>query len=893
MQKSAERTRLHEADSEGVPWRRWGPYLSDRQWGTVREDYSEGGTAWDYFPFDQARFRAYRWGEDGIAGISDEKQLMCFALALWNGADPFLKERYFGLSGSEGNHGEDVKDYYWYLDATPTHSYMRMLYRYPHRRFPYEQIRESSHGRSRSDPEFELIDTGIFDDNAYFDVVTEYAKSDPENIAIRFTVTNRGSGAATLHLIPTLWFANTWSWTPNIPKPCLSLVQSTSNVVICAEHQKIGRRWLRAEAGGEALFTENESNNRALWNAENPSPYVKDGIDAHIVRGTTDAVNPQHEGTKAGIRYILDLKPGETREVHLLLGDGDEPFSVQNADTLFALRRAEADAFYNDIAPPTVSDDLRLIQRQALAGMIWSKQTYRYSIVPWLHGDILTVAPPRHRSAGRNSGWAHLAASDIISMPDKWEYPWFAAWDLAFHAVPFALVDIEFAKKQLELLTLERYMHPSGQLPAYEWAFGDVNPPVHPSAALAVYFAELNTTGRADRAFLERMFFKLSIYFTWWVNRKDTDGQNVFSGGFLGLDNIGPFDRSAPLPPGYRLLQSDGTSWMALFCVSMLEIARILAQEDPVYYDALVKYATHFIYINDAVNGKHGLWDEEDGFYYDVLQTPDNRRVPLRVKSMVGLVPTFATTIVTPGESEQFRQVVQETAQWLLEDRQDLEYVIEQSSKHNLDGRILAAIVRDDRLARVLKVMLDEDEFLSPYGIRALSKRYENDPFVLREAGREFAVKYEPAESSSGLFGGNSNWRGPIWYPVNFMIIASLRRYHAFYGDDFRVEMPTGSGRYMPLNEVADELSGRLIKIFALEDGRRPVFGGARKFQEDLLWRENPFFYEYFHGDNGAGIGASHQTGWTGLVATLIASFGTWQPLQSAAPASLESAGIA
>ncbi|MBV8638804.1 MAG: glucosidase [Candidatus Eremiobacteraeota bacterium] len=889
MDENAERARLREADERGVPWRKWGPYLSERQWGTVREDYSDDGSAWDYFPFEQARFRAYRWGEDGIAGFSDDHQMLCFALAFWNGNDPFLKERYFGLTGPQGNHGEDVKDYYWYLDATPTHSYLRTLYKYPQQRFPYEALCDENRQRSRSAPEFELIDTGIFNDDAYFDIIVEYAKSDPETVGIRITATNRGKQPATLHVLPTLWFMNTWSWGKSSNKPTLRLDDVSRSVF--AQHEIAGTKFLQFSGEAEPLFTENESNAETLWNVTNASPYTKDGIDAYVVRGARDAVNPERVGTKAAVHHVLDLAPGEQRAVHLRLGDEPDPaFSPLQIAALIAARRNEADVFYHDIAPGEANDDLREVQRQALAGMIWSKQTYRYGIVPWLNGD----GPfPHKRQNERNANWVHLSASDVISMPDKWEYPWFAAWDLAFHAIPFALCDIEFAKQQLELLMHERFMHPNGQIPAYEWAFEDVNPPVHPAAALAVYMAEKSTTGRADTAFLERMFIKLVMYFTWWVNRKDPLGRNVFSGGFLGLDNIGPFDRSSQLPAGFRLMQSDGTSWMALFCISMMEIARILAQENPVYYDALAKFAAHFVFINDAVNEADGLWDEQDGFYYDVVETPEGQRVPLRLRSMVGLIPLFATSIVNPNESPLFERVVRETAEWIVRERPDLKYVIERMGSTNFSKTFLMAIVRDDRLERVLKYMLDENEFLSPYGIRSLSKVYEQQPFTIRGPHQELTVRYEPAESSTGMFGGNSNWRGPIWFPVNFMIIASLRRYHAFYGDRFTVEMPTGSGRRVPLNVVADELAGRLISIFTLDaNGRRPVFGGAERFQNDPSWRDNILFYEYFHGDNGAGIGASHQTGWTGLVATLIASFGTWRALQAEVAGSLAAAGL-
>jgi hypothetical protein len=862
-----ERARILESDAGSVAWRRWGPYVSDRQWGTVREDYSEGGSAWDSFPFDHVRLRAYRWGEDGIFGFSDDQQQLCLGLALWNGKDAILKERFFGLSGTQGNHGEDVKDYYFYLDATPTHSYQRALYKYPLQAFPYESLRDENARRGRSQPEFELVDTGIFD-GGYIDVVVEYAKEGPEDILLRITVTNRATIDSTIHVLPTLWFRNTWSWFPDAAKPELALKSGTQS--IHASHAVLGERWLTFEPDGVPLFTENETNAAALWGGTNPSPYVKDGIDAYVVRGILDAVNPAARGTKAAIHHVLDIAPGASRSVRVRVSATAGVAIDATFDKTIDRRRAEADAFYRNVLPSTTSDDRRNIARQAFAGMLWNKQFYRYAIVRWLTGDPASPPPPSARWHGRNREWPHFACGDVISMPDKWEYPWFAAWDLAFHAVTFALIDPAFAKSQLELLMGEGYMHPNGQLPAYEWAFGDVNPPVHAWAALQVYRTEFERTGRADRAFLERMFHKLTMYFTWWVNRKDAGGDNVFSGGFLGLDNIGPFDRSAPLPPQYQLRQSDGTSWMALFCASMMEIAAILTTEDPVYFDSYAKFAAHYIYINDAMHrGAAKLWDDVDGFYYDVVDADDGRRIPLRLRSMVGLIPLFATSIVDVAASSGFEDVVRSLT-WLLRDRPDLAYIVDAVRERNKGGRILAAFVRDGRLPQVLRWLFDESEFLSPYGIRALSKGHEREPYVLREGNTEFRVAYEPAESSIGLFGGNSNWRGPVWMPVNYLVVHALRRMHEYYGDDLLVEFPTGSGDRMTLSKAADCISERLVAIFERDAGRRPVFGGSTRFQDDPHWSDNVLFYEYFHGDNGAGIGASHQTGWTGLVANLI-----------------------
>jgi hypothetical protein len=864
---AGERARIFEADAGTVAWRRWGPYVSDRQWGTVREDYSEGGSAWDSFPFDDARLRAYRWGEDGIFGFSDDQQLLCLGVALWNGKDAILKERFFGLSGTQGNHAEDVKDYYFYLDATPTHSYQRALYKYPLQAFPYAWLREENARRGRSHPEFELVDTGIFGDG-YVDVVAEYAKAGPEDVLVRVTVTNRATVEATIHLLPALWFRNTWSWFPDAVKPELALAGDSPS--IHAVHPDLGERWLTFDPGGTPLFTENETNSATLWGGANPSPYVKDGIDAYVVRDVHDAVNPAARGTKAAIHHVLVLAPGASRSVRVRLSDTPGVAIDERFDATIERRRAEADAFYAEVLPFAMSGERRNIARQAFAGMLWNKQFYRYAIVRWLTGDPAGPPPPSSRRHGRNHEWRHLSNADVVSMPDKWEYPWFAAWDLAFHAVTFALIDPGFAKGQLELLTGEGYMHPNGQLPAYEWAFGDVNPPVQAWAALQVYRTELERTGRADPAFLERMFHKLMMYFTWWVNRKDAEGNNLFSGGFLGLDNIGPFDRSAPLPPKYQLRQSDGTSWMALFCVSMMEIAAILATKDPVYFRTYAKFAAHYIYIDHAMHrAEMSLWDDVDGFYYDVVDVDDGSRIPLRLRSMVGLIPLFATTVVDATLGGGFEDVLRSLT-WLVRDRPDLSYLLARAAERNKEGRMLAAFARDGRLERILGWLFDESEFLSPYGIRALSKAYEREPYVLRAENVELRVAYEPAESSSASFGGNSNWRGPVWMPVNYLVVHALRRMHDYYGDDYLVEFPTGSGTRITLWDAADRIAERLVRIFERDGGRRPVFGGATLFQEDPQWRDNLLFYEYFHGDNGAGIGASHQTGWTGLVANLI-----------------------
>ena len=888
----AEYERLQEDSQRRVYWKRWGPYLSERAWGTVREDYSPYGTAWDYLPHDQARSKAYRWGEDGLAGISDRHQQVCFALALWNGRDPILKERLFGLTGEEGNHGEDVKEYYYYLDNTPTHSYMKYLYKYAQAEYPYARLVEENRRRGRSSPEYELIDTGIFDDDRYCDVYVEYAKVDAEDILIRFTVTNRGPEEALLDLLPTLWFRNTWTWLPQPPRPVLSRYQGefspTNYMVVKVEPvdsppiddvgtgSYTGQRWLYCEGRPTLLFTENETNTERLYGIPNASPYVKDSINDYIVHGKQGAVNPAQVGTKAAVHYHLTLAAGETHQVQLRLSQRPPedlvPFDESFAE-IFAQRQKEADDFYVTISPADSSEDARNVQRQAFAGMLWSKQFYYYDVKTWLVGDPTEVPPPPERLTGRNHDWTHLYNADIISMPDKWEYPWYAAWDLAFHCVAFAYIDPDFAKEQLILLLREWYMHPNGQIPAYEWAFSDVNPPVHAWAAYHVYKLEQQQTGKGDREFLEKIFQKLLLNFTWWVNRKDYEGQNVFQGGFLGLDNIGVFDRNLPLPDGSHLEQSDGTSWMGMYCLNMLTIALELAQENPAYGDIASKFFEHFVFIAHAMNdlGTDGLelWNEEDGFYYDVLHHDNKTQIPLKVRSMVGLIPLFGITIL---ESELIDKLpsFKRRMEWFMNNRDDIHEHLESVKEGNTE-RLLLALVNHKRLPRILKTMLDEGEFLSAYGLRALSRYHLEHPFMLVMNGMVHSVDYEPAESTFELFGGNSNWRGPIWFPLNYLIIEALQTFYHFYGDEFKVEFPTGSGNLLTLEKVAVELSHRLTNIFLRDDsGRRAVHGSVEKFQHDPYWRDLILFYEYFHGDKGAGIGASHQTGWTGLVANLL-----------------------
>ncbi len=871
-----EEIRLKESRQRRAHWKRWGPYLSERAWGTVREDYSPDGKAWEYLPHDHARSRAYRWGEDGIAGICDRHQLLCFAIALWNGHDPILKERLFGLAGHEGNHGEDVKEYYFYLDCTPTHSYMKYLYKYPQKAFPYTQLVEENRRRSRLDPEYELIDTGVFDEDRYFDLFVEYAKAAIEDILIRISVVNRGPQAARLQLLPTIWFRNTWSWGIDERRPRLRRDDPLPGIsIIRARHFDTGLRYLLCEGEPELLFTENETNFQRLYGVENHSPYVKDGINDYIVDGKLEAVNPNQVGTKAAARYQLQLGAGQTVVVRLRLTTR-EPYDGAlgpEFDEIFLQRQQEADEFYETLVPAGADEDVRRLQRQAFAGLLWSKQFYHYSVRRWLRGDPAGPEPPRERLHGRNSDWVHLYNEDVISMPDKWEYPWYAAWDLAFHCIPLALLDPDFAKEQLILLLREWYMHPNGQLPAYEWNFSDVNPPVHAWAAWRVYKIEQKHYGRSDRRFLERVFHKLLLNFTWWVNRKDAEGNNVFQGGFLGLDNIGVFDRSATLPTGGHIEQSDATSWMGMYCLNMMVIALELAKYNPAYEDVASKFFEHFVYISRAMNNIAGqgieLWNKQDGFYYDVLHLPDGSNIPMRVRSLVGLIPLFAVESIDSTLIDSLGGF-KRRMQWFIDNRPDFSDHIETRATDNIIRRLFSLVNRD-RLRRVLRLMLDEAEFLSPYGVRSLSKYHQAHPYILKLDGAEHRVDYEPAESVTGLFGGNSNWRGPVWFPVNFLIIESLQKFHYFFGDDFKVECPTGSGQMMNLWEVGLELSRRLTRIFLRnEQGRRPVYGGTEKFQTDPHWRDLILFYEYFHGDNGAGLGASHQTGWTAIVAKLI-----------------------
>ncbi len=875
-----EEKRLKVARDRRAHWKRWGPYLSERAWGTVREDYSADGSAWEYFPHDHARSRAFRWGEDGIGGICDRHQLLCFALALWNGRDPILKERLFGLTGNEGNHGEDVKEYYFYLDSTPTHSYMKFLYKYPQAAFPYADLVQENRRRGRSEPEYELLDTGVFDEDRYFDIVVEYAKADVEDILMRITATNRGPEAAELDLLPSIWFRNTWSWGIDERRPRLGVADLQGGAVaIKIRHFERPVMWLICDGNPELLFTENETNFKRLFGVENHTEYVKDGINNYLVNGDLDAVNPRQMGSKAAARYRLSLGPGEsaTVKLRLTLAEPSGEMLGIGFDQTFASRIDEAGEFYRTLLQPGASADLLRIQRQAFAGMLWSKQYYHYDIGRWMRGDPDSPKPPRKRREGRNHQWRHLYNEDVISMPDKWEYPWYAAWDLAFHCIPLALVDPEFAKEQLVLLLREWYMHPNGQLPAYEWNFGDVNPPVHAWAAWRVYKIEQKHSGRADRRFLERVFHKLMLNFTWWVNRKDAEGNNVFEGGFLGLDNIGVFDRSAELPTGGSLEQSDATSWMGMYCLNMMVIALELAKENPAYEDVASKFFEHFVFISRAMNNIAGkgieLWDKRDGFYYDVLHLPDGNSFPMRVRSMVGLIPLFA---VESLESEVIDTLpgFKRRMQWFVDNLPELgDYVETLTTPTNV--RRFFSLVNRDRLRRVLRFMLDETEFLSPYGVRSVSRVHKADPYVLEVNGVQHRVDYEPGESQTGLFGGNSNWRGPVWYPVNFLIIESLQKFHHYLGNGFEVECPTGSGQMMNLWDVSQELSRRLIHIF-LRDGRglRPVHEDRSKFQRDPHWRDLILFYEYFHGDLGTGLGASHQTGWTGLVAKLISQVG-------------------
>ncbi len=876
--RTVEDRRLDEQRLHQAHWSRWGPYLSERAWGTVREDYSGDGTAWEYFPHEQARSRAYRWNEDGLGGICDRHQRICFSLALWNERDPILKERLFGLTGNQGNHGEDVKEQYFYLDSTPTHSYMKFLYKYPHAAFPYDRLVEENRRRGRGEPEFELIDTGVFDHDRYFDVYVEYAKASAEDILIEITAFNRGPEAAPLHLLPTVWFRNTWSWTGDGPRPALAADPHPTLASVVLDEPTYGRRWLHCEGVPALLFTENETNTRRLFGAPGPR-FAKDGINDAVVDGRADAVNPEQRGTKASAHTRAVVAPGGHVRLRLRLTDqapgawAAGPFG-EAFDQTFATRRREADEFYDTLPPASDTPDARQVMRQAFAGLLWSKQFYHYVVKDWIGGDAAQPPPPADRRA-RNQEWTHLYAADVISMPDTWEYPWYAAWDLAFHCVPLALVDSEFAKAQLVLMLREWYMHPNGQMSAYEWAFGDVNPPVHAWAAWRVYKIEKRRRGVGDRVFLERVFQKLSLNFTWWVNRKDADGRNVFQGGFLGLDNIGVFDRSAELPTGGRLEQSDGTSWMAMYSLNMMAIALELADGNPAYEDMASKFWEHFLNIAKAMSHRGGhegesLWNEEDGFFYDVLHMPDGRQVPLKVRSMVGLIPLFAVETLEPERLEHL-PAFKRRLDWFIEHRPDLSASVASMDTPGRGARRLLSVLDTTRLRRVLAVMLDEREFLSPHGVRALSRAHLDQPYVLRVNGTAHSVGYEPGESTTGLFGGNSNWRGPIWFPVNFLLIESLQKFHHYLGDGFTVECPTGSGRMLTLWEVAAELSRRLSRMFLPDaSGRRPINGTLEKFHTDPHWRDLILFHEYFHGDTGAGLGASHQTGWTALVAKLL-----------------------
>ena len=886
MPTTAEHARLEGYSKRTSNWKHWGPYLSERAWGTVREDYSANGDSWNYFPHDQARSRAYRWNEDGLAGICDRNQYLCLAFSLWNGNDPILKERLFGLTGPEGNHGEDVKECYFYLDSTPTHSYMKMLYKYPQVAFPYRQLVEENRRRGFDDDEYELLNTGVFAENRYFDVLVEYAKADENDILARVTVTNRGPDSAPFHLLPTLWFRNTWSWGyENGPmgnvagRPRLTRVKGPpGTVALTVDHPQLGRYHLWADGAHDLLFSENDTNTALLFGSPNQSPYVKDAFHRLVIDCETGAVNPDSWGTKAAVHFSDRIPAGSSLSYRLRLADRrtDSPFD-NGFEQTFDRRIGEADEFYAAVQRPELNDEERLIQRQALAGMLWSKQLYYFDIPQWLNGDPVLPAPASRRN-GRNVDWDHLHNFDIISMPDKWEYPWYATWDLAFHCLPLALVDADYAKRQLALATREWYMHPNGALPAYEWHFGDVNPPVHAWAVWRVYKIDARLSGVPDRAFLESLFHKLLLNFTWWVNRKDEDGHNVFQGGFLGLDNISVFDRSASLPTGGHIDQSDGTAWMGFYCLMMMKIALELAEKDSVYQDLATKFFEHFLRIATAINEERGsgvsLWNEEDRFYYDLLHLHDGTFIPLKVRSIVGLIPLIAIETLEPEQMTSLPDFHRRT-HWFIENRPRLASTMSSIDEPGVGHRFLTSFLTKDRLLSVLRYLLDEEEFLSPYGIRSLSKVHARHPYHIHVGGLKFDIQYEPAESRSGMYGGNSNWRGPVWFPINFLIIESLQRFHHYYGDALTVECPTGSGVWMTLDEVAAELSQRLIRLFQRnQKGERPIYGNSRIFQDDPHWRDNILFHEYFHGDNGAGLGASHQTGWTGLVAKLLQQSG-------------------
>jgi hypothetical protein len=880
-EETSEQRRLNEARERGVPWKKWGPYLTERQWGTVREDYSHDGNAWNYFSHDQSRSRAYRWGEDGLAGISDDKQQLCFAIALWNGRDPILKERLFGLTNSEGNHGEDVKEYYFYLDSTPTHSYMKYLYKYPQGEYPYRDLVETNHRRSREEFEYELLDTGIFDDDRYFDVFVEYAKGNPEDVLIKISVHNRGPEAAKLHVLPTLWYRNVWSWTAGMPKPVLG---QASKDKIHASHPQLGEYSLQCEGSQELFFTENETNAARLWGQSNSLPYVKDAFHQFLIAGQQEAVNPAKTGTKAAAHYTLDIPAKGSKVVRLRLSAKSSSDGFASFDHILASRLADANEFYERITPKNLSEDERRVHRQALAGMLWSKQFYYFDLDRWLTEHESHPLTGSGKGGARNPEWFHMLNRDVISMPDKWEYPWYAAWDLAFHTIALSLVDFDFAKDQLLLMLRNLYAHPNGQIPAYEWNFSDVNPPVHAWATLFLYRIETEL-GRADLRFLERSFQGLMLNFSWWVNRKDPQGRNVFAGGFLGLDNIGVFDRSAPLPTGGHLDQADGTAWMAFYCLCMLEITLILTEYDSMYEDIAYRFLEQFAWITyamDRIGAHHDeMWDSADGFFYDLLHFPNGDAARLKIRSLVGLLPLCAANVFEAGIAARHPRVL-ELIQLFRERHPEVAKKIataEDPTKGGYMGRRLAAVCNKEKLQRILAYMLDENEFFSPYGIRSLSKYHLDHPFVFYLGGQEYKVQYLPAESNTGMFGGNSNWRGPIWMPVNALIIRGLLQMYPFYGPDFKVECPTGSGHYMTLFEVAKEIGRRLSSIFLRDaNGRRPVYGGTKKFQEDPHWKDYILFYEYFHGDNGAGLGASHQTGWTGLIARSLDLFARLNP---------------
>ncbi len=883
-----EQQRLDEARNNAAPWKKWGPYLSERQWGTVREDYSDNGNAWDYFTHEQSHSRAYHWGEDGLAGICDDRQRLCFALALWNGKDPVLKERLFGLTNSQGNHGEDVKEYYFYLDSTPTHSYMKYLYKYPHAAYPYEQLVKTNQGRSRQELEYELLDTGVFNENRYFDVFVEYAKESPEDILIQITAHNRGPEPAELHLLPTLWFRNRWSWGRDNPRPSLEIAGGKSPAVR-AQDADIGERHLYCDGQPAWLFTENETNNELLFKGRNRTPYVKDAFHNFVIHGRQEVVNPKQTGTKAAAHCRLTIAPGQSQTVRLRLtkvapnalektyGKSDGAFG-NHFDSTMKSRRQEADDFYASVIPSALDADAASVMRQALAGMLWSKQFYYFDVNRWLEERGSHPFAANRKIAPRNDHWHHLYNADVISMPDKWEYPWYAAWDLAFHVLALTLVDADLGKQQLDLMLRETYLHPNGQIPAYEWNFGDVNPPVHPWATIFTYRLEKTRSGKGDLKWLERIFQKLLLNFTWWLNRKDRAGKNAFEGGFLGLDNIGVFDRSAPLPTGGYLEQADGTAWMALFSLNMLEISSELAIEQESYGDMVVKFTQHFVSIASATihaGGGTGMWDEEDGFFYDVLQLPDGQAQRLKVRSMVGLLPLCAVSVFEGALLERYPGLMKRL-QDFIQARPELTTFIHDPAKIGEHGRRLGSILDETKLRRVLSKMLDENEFLGPHGIRSLSRYHAERPYVFRVGEQEYRVPYLPGESDTGMFGGNSNWRGPVWMPVNALILRALLTYYTYYGNNFTVECPTGSGRQMNLYQVAEEISRRLTGMFLKgQDGRRPVNGAAQKFQEDPLWRDYVQFYEYFHGDTGAGLGASHQTGWTGVIARAMHLFAT------------------